>query len=566
MAMTEKERQEAREFLRTQLRPSVGGESPRMRRLRAVAEKSKASQQSVIQSRTDEQGIESVTPGNIVRGIGKGVASTLTGVSSLGEKVIKGIGRVLTPKPLEETFGFKQEDQTSAERLVPEEMRAPQNLGEKIGFYTEQIGEFFVPATKVASVANAASKAMQAGKKSSFVIRTLAEAASDAAVAAGQTGGELRETAEAGLTGAAFPAAAGILKGLGFIGKTAAKFVSSKLTDVPEAAIEFAFKNPSTVRRTMRQFATDPDVNVTKVADDVLDAFETVKDIQRKSYRTALEQITKRSVPELSTEGVKQTAKEALESFGVRFSDDAVSFKRTPLPNTLKSELREVYGKIVNWDDATPLGLDDLREIVGSYYKTADNAGNRKFNAIITRIKNELSNYVTDNVPEIGEMNRVYGAYASFLDDAKSTLSIGSKNPGTLMRKLNNVFNPRSQFYQPVLEELGERAGVDIMSDVAGLTFSKWTAEGLGGKLTGIFGGPAIAGAGLTAGLPAAVAAAGGVVAASSPRLLGEVTTLLGSLDRSALGKIIKQLPRMTKATILEILQHDLESGDQENQ
>lgn len=84
-------------------------------------------------------------------GARKGTVSTLTGISSLGERAVKGIGRFITPKEYEETLGFEAPEETGAEKLIPEEWRTAEE-GERLGFAMEQIAEFFVPLTKVGKI------------------------------------------------------------------------------------------------------------------------------------------------------------------------------------------------------------------------------------------------------------------------------------------------------------------------------------------------------------------------------------------------------------------------------
>src|SRR3990167_1034744 len=69
-----------------------------------------------------------------LKGAGKGVLSTLTGASALGERMIKGIGRAVTPKAYEEALEFAPEEKTSAEQLIKEEWRTPKTSEERIGF------------------------------------------------------------------------------------------------------------------------------------------------------------------------------------------------------------------------------------------------------------------------------------------------------------------------------------------------------------------------------------------------------------------------------------------------
>ena len=85
----------------------------------------------------------------VVKGAGKGVLSTLVGASGLGERLTKGLGRLITPKRFEKALGFEAPEKTGAEQLISEELRTPETTAEKVGFGIEQVAEFFVPGAKV---------------------------------------------------------------------------------------------------------------------------------------------------------------------------------------------------------------------------------------------------------------------------------------------------------------------------------------------------------------------------------------------------------------------------------
>lgn len=105
---------------------------------------------------------------NIGIGAGKGALSTFRSMSSLGEKAITGIGRAITPKSLEKKLGFSKQEQTSAEKLIPEELTEAKGTYQKIGKFGEQLGEFILPAgaiSKLGKTAEATIKAATGIKK-----------------------------------------------------------------------------------------------------------------------------------------------------------------------------------------------------------------------------------------------------------------------------------------------------------------------------------------------------------------------------------------------------------------
>ena len=135
------------------------------------------------------------------KGAAKGVLSTLTGISSISERALDSMGRIVTPKKYEKALGFEKTDKKSAELLIPEKYRSPNedSTAEKIGFYGEQVAEWFIPWTKTAKVekgVNALSKLTKTGK----VVKNFAgEATETIARQASQTGEINKDTITTGI-------------------------------------------------------------------------------------------------------------------------------------------------------------------------------------------------------------------------------------------------------------------------------------------------------------------------------------------------------------------------------
>lgn len=110
-------------------------------------------------------------------GAAKGVGSTVSGLSSLGERAIKGTGRLLTPKKFEEKLGFAKEDQTAGQ-TAQEKFFTPTSGFQKAGFGLEQIAEFAVPGALGA----------KAGKGAGLGARVLEGALTTGGVTAAQEG------------------------------------------------------------------------------------------------------------------------------------------------------------------------------------------------------------------------------------------------------------------------------------------------------------------------------------------------------------------------------------------
>jgi len=173
--------------------------------------------------------------GEVIKGAGKGLLSTLSGASAIGENMLKTTGRIITPKSLEKTFGFQKEDLSSAKNLQNKiennlgiqtgSLTTPINNLQKIGFTLEQIAEFFVPGGASLKAGKAAETAVVGGKLlkgiTKFGATGLTEAGITTGLASLQKGKIDKETVEQGLiSGAVFP-------GLGALSKFGEKVGTS---------------------------------------------------------------------------------------------------------------------------------------------------------------------------------------------------------------------------------------------------------------------------------------------------------------------------------------------------
>lgn len=512
-------------------------------------------------------------------GFAKGVASLPQEAAKLGSEI--GLRTAAAIRPgvsYEDLKTAIQKQEGTATGIVSgietgiektKEQFAPEGGAEKAGFATEKIAEFLVPAgaaTKTAALGKATSRLAKApkivAKGGELLSRAGFEGLEQAARVALQTGGDEKAVKEAAVVGAAFPIAIPILKGLGSIGKNVLKTAASKLSGVPTAAIEHAFANPEATQKAIRTMAKDPVVGAQGVLQNAEDALQTLKNVRRETYRTGLKKLedeimetkegslwVKRLVTpgdvksglaapaaigkesfvktDLSLKGVKDTVTKTLKDFGAQAKGVMIDLNKVALPKSYKNEINEVVDKIYAWDDITPSGLDDLRENIDVFKKSGVvlSSADSKFNKIIGDIRSNLSKYVGDRVPQIRDINAQYAAHSDVISNIMQELSLGKEKGVTALRKLTNVFNPRSEVYRPIVQELGERAGQDLMTDIAGLTMAKWTPEGLSAFLSTI-GGGALGVSLVTAPLVAAKALPAAALA--SPRAVGELVTTAG--------------------------------------
>lgn len=515
------------------------------------------------------------------------------------------LSSVLSPSQLQHVHNLASQAQQGLQQGAQQtDVTKPQGTAENVGYGAEKIGEFFIPgvgeegaggelAQKIASnLPQGLAESAAVGKTADFLGRSAQSGADFAARSSLQQGNTKNVGVNAGI-GAAMPLAGIALKGLGSVGGEVVKQLASTLSGVPKAAIEHAITNPDAVQATMRAAAQDGEGAAQKVLQNAADAVDNLKQARSQAFQQGLENLekdtyttqngthyinreltpaeakglngytpgTKVGVPtNLSTSGVKKVFTTTLKDFGASGGGKSgLDFTNVALDDSHISKLNALQNRIYNWSDTSPTGLNRLRQVVDSYQIGGVNLGSseNKFNKIIGDLRTNLSGYLGERVPQIKAMNTEYAAASDVLDNIRSQLKLGSADPNTALRKLLNVFNPKSTVYRPIVQELGEKGGKDLMSDIAGLTMSKWTPEGTGKYISGLLGGSE-----LTTALAHPSSAFGASAAAvptalmSSPRIVGETATGIGKLADSKIAQTVGQaIPKIAKGATSQILQ-----------
>lgn len=558
------------------------------------------SEQGQTQTAVAEPQQQGTSFGNKIANFGlgalKGVVNT---ASNLTGMVSQGLDKIASPI-VKMTTGHSDQFAGSGDprNIIPKNAYTPTNTPQKLGFGAEQIAEFFIPVggeakllktadaaietAKVAKLIKAgktAEEALQLAKSSKAIgaaklaVKSASSAVTNAAVTAAQTGsGE--QTKNAGLIGAVLPVAGKAVSLFGTAAKKIAQTLSSGLSGVPVDAMEYALKNPKTVSEAITKAAQDVEMGPQKVYEQAKEALTNIKDARKIAYRKNLTEVENtimqnrngqwyvKRIPNaedaklpgykggeawiptnLSTKGLKDVTTRTLKEFGIAAKGQELDFVKTALPKSYTKEIKELVGRIYKWPDNSPLGMDDLREVVDSYYKSSlsPSKADREFNAIVQSMKENISSYTGERIPQISKMNAEYSKDSKVIREIIDNLNFESKTPQTSMRKLMNVFSPKGEVYRQVVKNLGDKGAKDLMATIAGTLFSKWTPEGLGKYLTSIIGGEA----GLAAfANPAALATIPTTAAAASPRVIGRTLTNIGKVTEKLAkpGKIAKKI------------------------
>lgn len=295
----------------------------------------------------------------------------------------------------------------------------------------------------------------------------------------------------------------------------AAKNVFSLYSGVPKEALERAFNNPEEVGKAARKYAKDPEATQ-EILNKANESFNAIKKARSESYQNAL--------AELQNSGYKSRADQEVISSGL---DEVINkFNPKILSNNEVEKLNELRNLYANWDDFTPLGLEDLRKAIRNRVVIGNS---KELNAVATQAENKLKDIINITDPRISEMRTNYANSSKFIDELQREIfgKTSKLSDSTKLNRLLSIFNQKSDTRTKLIEKLGKEVGQDLLNEITGATMSSWLPTGWVQRfvLGGIGGGAALS-AGATA--PLAVGALG-----ASPRIVGKAARVLGQASKT---------------------------------
>lgn len=280
-------------------------------------------------------------------------------------------------------------------------------------------------------------------------------------------------------------------------------------------------KSAKTFTQNMR--GQVPMTEVLETAKSNLDDMGRAKSAE---YRAGMAQVSGDKTI-LDFNGIDKSIQEAAQN--VKFLDQVKNQKAADV-------LQKIADDVSQWKNLdpskyhTPEGLDALKQRVGAMVesipfeeKTARMVGNKIYHSI----KGEI----TKQAPVYADVMKGYSEATDQIKEIERALSLGGKaSVDTAMRKLqsltrNNV-NTNYGNRAGLARKLEVQGGREIMPALAGQALNTWTPRGLGGAVAGGLGlgGYAVGGA------PLAIP----MLAAQSPRLMGEAALKTGQAARLA--------------------------------
>jgi len=419
-------------------------------------EKKEKPQQQIEQPIKRQEGATGLH--GVAVGAGKGIFSTLTGASSLGERFLRGTTKALLPKSLESKFGVEGEmEKTSAERIIPEELRTAKGGAEKLGFGAEQMAEFFIPGTSALkaerAIVRGVSEAGKLRKLAGFGARIATEASivgGQAAIQEGKVGTEAKTGA---VIGAIFP-----VLGQSFrLAKSGVPKLMRFASNIDDKAFEILVERSAQVNKSIKGGVTP-----LKTLNEAKTATKTL----RKNLSLEWED---------GVGAIKEEMKRKRIDFPKPITNllNIVNneFRTFELPRNMKNvevgkalniynDINKLYSKRLVRESASGI---NVRKLQKRYRDFLVNNFRGKGGAV----DNLLTSYST----KLKTFNQI--------DDIINAYSDKPTKVTTALNKLQQIFEENKTAYLDAILELEKETGVDILSKVAAQKFSPILPSGV---------------------------------------------------------------------------------------
>ena len=345
-----------------------------------------------------------------------------------------------------------------------------------------------------------------------------------------QKGAEFTEPL--GLTGKAakYPA-----KGIGWTGKQYTGFLTGKGAE----NVQRAYEGDKTFRRGLRGQLEAEDV-----LKEMTGGLQQIKEQRAFEYGNQLQKVAGYDQP-LDISRLNNVIEQTHKRF--RLDKDIPTLNKTEM-----KEYSQIMDMIDDWktkpEGLTPLGLDSLKQQLDNYY-----AENTRIGATVSGLRRTIKDILNDNVPEYKQMTSGYEKSSVLIREIDKAFSLNKRSSAdTAIRKLMTTMREDLDFRRNLIKQVEQSTGKNIEQILAGVSMQELMPSGLVGKsvVAGslgylLFGGfdPKLV----------------GILAMSSPRVVGEFANLLGRFARQG-KKIIPSTP-VRQATFQSGRLNEMESN-----
>lgn len=339
---------------------------------------------------------------------------------------------------------------------------------------------------------------------------------------------------ESAVIGSAIPVvgrgASKVIKGLGNVSAE----LLGKTTGTSADVIKEAFNNPNVIKFA-RQAGTKGSAGLQQQA--LEEAEKGLKQIVQKrgnEYVANLERI-KISGQEVQQilDNTRNGAKQLLSDFDIKLQEgkklNNLNFDNSTITKN-KEIVQKAFNDVMSWRDTSAAGMDRLKKRLTQYANDIPATERGGAHNFVMDLKDSVDKGLKESVPGYREMTTKYAESSQLIGDIEKALSLkDNASKDTAIRKLMSTVRDNNDLRKEFVDVLSGVSGSDIRGKLAGSALSPGLASGLAGKLAT---GSLVGGGAATLLSPSIVPLLISYFASSSPRLVGEVTSLLGRVTK----------------------------------
>ena len=388
---------------------------------------------------TDTQSIKDGQTGvkGFATGFTKGILSTVKGAGELGTK----IGQATAGKLVEAVTGkgFETADifteGTQANRLAGKILEA-KTTAEKVGKTTEQIGEFAVPASKIAKL----EKGIGLGTK------IAGRGLTSGTVASVQEGEVGKEALAAGAVEAALPVAGKVIKpAFNIIGRVF-KGLGSGLSGASSEAIENIVKNPSVAKETIKKINEEGSESLLREnAKKIVQGVSKIKSDARKAYGKGLEELAE---ADIKSSTFRAKVQPVLDKFGSTIENGERVLKNVEFENVKSIKKASDFIERLKTVDLNGKSIRKLvDDIDSSRFKTATSDERLSYNAFAKDLSSSLKKAINESTDKLSDINKNFSQEMQLAESVEDIFGkIKFKNEKEIVKaasKLETIFNQK---------------------------------------------------------------------------------------------------------------------------
>ncbi len=482
--------------------------------------------------------------------VGGGTTKPPTEPFSWGDAALKGVGNIPSSAgkfaesiwqavrhPVDTAKGVGKVALGGAELLIPGEQGYEENARALGRFYKDRYGGSENIKNTLAEdpvgMAADASTFFTGGAGALAKVPGLAKAANVASKA-----GKIVDPVQAAVKAASLTG-----KGVNKLGGKLAKEGIGMFTGTGKGMVDEALNGSTAFAKAMRG-----DITGEEVVQHARDALQSIRDKRASDYQNALSQLVgNRSV---NTQAVLDELDNLMKKYNVKMEDiieskstgvldargnpimsnvktgEKINNTRIAMGDAGRKDIQDLIQRVKNWGtqqgDNTVIGLDTLKRQLDDFYSDSSQA-----RAFVASLRNKVKGTIANAEPRYGEMTKGYQQATDLIKEAEAGLMLrksgmsGRITADQTLRRLTSALKEGSELRKDLLDVLGSEGGKDLAAEVAGVSANQLLPKGLVGRM--MAGGGALTAA--TYGINPVMWP---LLAASSPRVMGEFLNAYG--------------------------------------